>query len=58
MCLFVCTCLSSLCVTIRDDNGCHLSAYPRIKNPLGMVLDTSLYPWIRIRVALDIRGYF
>jgi hypothetical protein len=42
----------------RDGNGCDLSAYPRIKNPLGTVLGTSLYPWIRIRVALDIRGYF
>ena len=44
--------------TARDGNGCHLSAYPRIKNPLGTVLGTSLYPWIRIRIALDIRGYF
>jgi hypothetical protein len=42
----------------RDGNGCHLSVYPRIKKPLGTVLGTSLYPWIRIRVALDIRGYF
>jgi hypothetical protein len=32
--------------------------YPWIKNPLGTVLGTSLYPWIRIRIALDIRGYF
>jgi hypothetical protein len=45
-------------VGIRDGNGCHLSAYPRIKNPLGTVLGTSLYPWIRIRIALDIHGYF
>jgi hypothetical protein len=45
-------------VKIRDGNGCDLSAYPRIKNPLGTVLDTSLYPWIWIRVAPDIRGYF
>jgi hypothetical protein len=45
-------------VSSQDGNGCHLSAYPRIKNPLGTVLGTSLYPWIRIRIALDIRGYF
>jgi hypothetical protein len=42
----------------RDGNGCDLSAYPRIKNPLGTVLGTNLYPWIQIRVPLDIRGYF
>jgi hypothetical protein len=42
----------------RDGNGCDLYAYPRIKNPLGTVLGTSLYPWIRIRIALDIHGYF
>jgi hypothetical protein len=44
--------------TPRDGNGCDLSAYPRIKNPLGTVLGTSLYPWIRIRITLHIRGYF
>jgi hypothetical protein len=27
----------------RDDNGCDLSAYLRIKNPLGTILGTSLY---------------
>jgi hypothetical protein len=43
---------------IMDGNGCHLSAYPRIKNLLDTVLGTSLYTWIQIRVALDIRGYF
>jgi hypothetical protein len=42
----------------RDGNGCDLSAYPWIKNPLGTVLGTSLYPWIRIQVAFDIHGYF
>ena len=30
-------------VRSRDGNGCNLSAYPRIKNPLGTVLGTSLY---------------
>jgi hypothetical protein len=45
-------------VARKDDNGCDLSAYPRIKSPLDTVLGTSLYPWIWIRIAVDIRGYF
>jgi hypothetical protein len=33
-------------ISFRDGNGCDLSTYSWIKNMLGTVLDTSLYPWI------------
>jgi hypothetical protein len=43
----------------KDGNGYPLSMYPRVKNPLGTDLGTSLYPRVRVqvRVAFDIHGY-
>jgi hypothetical protein len=32
----------------KDGNGYPLSGYPRIPDPMGADVDTSLHPWVRV----------